>query len=117
MRHIGRHGLLAEFTGDMGGEEALSTGEMQLRRRAALMSLACEDMEKRAVVNGVETINLTIYGTLSGNLTKAIKTLGLKRGLRGPTLQGRMIKKEQQRLSEARDLVVVDVAEIEEDEI
>ena len=62
---------------DLGGLENLSAGEQQLIRRCAMISVACEQMEQKATAG--EPFDATTYGTLTGHLTRALRTLGLKR--------------------------------------
>jgi hypothetical protein len=62
---------------DLGGAENLSQGEIQLIRRAAMISVQCEQIEQRATAG--EPFDATTYGTLTGHLTRALRTLGLKR--------------------------------------
>ena len=40
------HDILTGITGDLGGRQALSTGEMQLARRCAYISMHCELLEQ-----------------------------------------------------------------------
>jgi hypothetical protein len=79
--------LLGGIISDLGGEEAISTGEMQLARRCAWISVQCEIMEREASPGA--PLNLTVYGILTGHLSRALKVLGLKRQPRDvtPTLQ------------------------------
>jgi hypothetical protein len=79
--------LLAGIISDLGGEEALSIGQMQLARRCAWISTQCEIMEQEATP--VAPLNLTVYGVLTGHLCRALAMLGLKRQPRDitPTLQ------------------------------
>jgi hypothetical protein len=110
--------LIDEFIDDLGGEEDLTNGGRHWARRCALIVLACEDMEKKAILGGIEQINLGTYATLFSHLTKALNMLGVRRGPQVTTLQAHFASKareQQQRLSEARDLVVVEVEEIDED--
>jgi hypothetical protein len=81
--HRFRH-LWLGIVNDLGGRDALSTGEIQLARRAAWIS--CEKMERKE-----EPImaDLAIYGTLTSHLTTALRAIGLKRRPRDvtPTLR------------------------------
>jgi hypothetical protein len=52
----------------------MSTGEVQLARRCAQISVACEIMEQQAAKG--ETFDLTSYGTLTGHLVRALNVLG-----------------------------------------
>ena len=69
--------LIARMATDLGGVENLSQGELQLIRRAAMISVQCEQMEQKAIA-GVP-FDATVFGHLTGHLTRALRTLGLKR--------------------------------------
>jgi hypothetical protein len=79
--------LLLGIVSDLGGQDALSTGELQLARRCAQISVQCEIMEQKAAEG--ETFDVTGYGILTGHLTRALRAIGLKRVPRDvtPTLQ------------------------------
>ena len=79
--------ILSGIVSDLGGLPELSTGELQLARRCAQISVACEIMEQQAARG--ETFDVTSYGTLTGHLTTALKAIGLKRVPRDvtPTLR------------------------------
>jgi hypothetical protein len=79
--------LVVSIVSDLGGQDALSAGELQLVRRCAMISVQCEVMEQQAAAN--QTFDVTAYGTLTGHLTRALKAIGLKRVPRDitPTLQ------------------------------
>jgi hypothetical protein len=82
-------GLASLIARDLGGAENLSTGEKQLIRRAAMISVECERIEKVALQEGAAFDAIT-YGTLTGHLTRALRVLGLKQMPREestPTLQ------------------------------
>jgi hypothetical protein len=68
-------GLLADIIVDLGGEDMMSAGEMQLAKRCAWVSVQCEIMERKPP----ETFNVTAYATLMGHLTRTLSLLGLKR--------------------------------------
>jgi len=69
--------LVHRMAEDLGGVENLSAGQQQLIRRCAMISVACEQMEQKAAAG--EAFDATAYGTLTGHLTRALRTLGLKR--------------------------------------
>jgi hypothetical protein len=69
--------LMQRMAADLGGAENLAAGELQLIRRAAMISVQCEQMEQRAVLG--EPFDLTIYATATGHLGRTLKLLGLKR--------------------------------------
>jgi hypothetical protein len=62
---------------DLGGEKFLSSGELAIIRRCAMIVLECEKMEHKAL-NGAD-LNATLYGQLTGSLSRALRTIGLKR--------------------------------------
>ena len=68
---------------DLGGQSELSTAELQLARRCAQISVACEQMDQKAAQG--ETYDLTCYGMLTGDLARALKAIGLKRVPRDAT--------------------------------
>jgi hypothetical protein len=80
-----RH-LWLGITGDLGGRMSLSTGEIQLARRAAFISMHCELMEMKPKL---EMAELALYGTLTAHLARTFNLLGLKRQPRDitPTLR------------------------------
>jgi hypothetical protein len=69
--------LSNRMASDLGGVENLSAGELQLIRRAAMISVQCEQMEQKALEGAA--FDATTYGHLTGHLTRALRTLGLKR--------------------------------------
>jgi hypothetical protein len=62
---------------ELGGRDSLTEAQQQLVRRCAMISVACELMEKD-VMSG-QPLNATVYGTLTGTLTRTLSVLGLKR--------------------------------------
>src|SRR5271169_3692782 len=73
----GRACLLPVELTDLGGSETLSAGQQQLVKRCAMISVACELMEKEAISG--QPLNAIAYGTLTGHLTRTLNALGLKR--------------------------------------
>jgi hypothetical protein len=69
--------LATRMAADLGGVQNLSQGELQLIRRAAMISVQCQLMEQAALAGA--TLDATVYGHLTGHLTRALRTLGLKR--------------------------------------
>jgi hypothetical protein len=69
--------LMLRMCSDLGGVEALTAGQQQLVKRCAMISVACELMEKEAIDG--RPLNSIAYGTLTGHLTRTLKELGLKR--------------------------------------
>jgi hypothetical protein len=76
------HDILSGITGDLGGRSALSTGEFQLARRAAYISMHCEVMEQHPAPSAADIL---AYGTLTSHLGKTLRLLGLKRVARDVT--------------------------------
>lgn len=70
-------GLMLRMVNDLGGSETLSAGQQQLVKRCAMISVACELMEKEAISG--QPLNAIAYGTLTGHLTRTLNALGLKR--------------------------------------
>jgi hypothetical protein len=75
--------LLVGIISDLGGQDAISTGQMQLARRCALISVQCEVMEQAAVAG--QPFDVNIYGELTDRLGRALQRLGLKRRPRDVT--------------------------------
>src|SRR5262245_27505584 len=63
---------------DLGGFEFMSEAEKQLARRAAFISIKCEQMEADAVISG-NTINLDLFGQMTDRLGRCLQRLGIKR--------------------------------------
>jgi hypothetical protein len=71
--------LLVGIVNDLGGEEMISTGQLQLAKRCAWLSTQCEAMERR------EPFGATTYVAITGRLNQVLRTLGLKRQPRDVT--------------------------------
>jgi hypothetical protein len=74
--------LLAAFYADLGGEDLLSEGQRALVRRSAMLELQLEMLDAKFGNNGgaASSKDLDLYGRTSGNLRRAIETLGLHQG-------------------------------------
>jgi hypothetical protein len=74
--------LLAAFYSDLGGEDLLSEGQRALVRRSAMLELQLEMLDAKFGHNGgaASSKDLDLYGRTSGNLRRAIETLGLHQG-------------------------------------
>lgn len=70
--------ILSAIVADLGGIDVLTEGKRQLARRAALMSVTCEELETVALSQG-EPIDLDQYGMLTDRIGRAFARLGLKR--------------------------------------
>jgi hypothetical protein len=77
--------VLGEIISDLGGHDGgLSEGQRQLARRAATISIACEQLEGDAAAG--MAIDLELYGRLTDRLGRAFQRLGLERRARDVTL-------------------------------
>ena len=70
--------ILSAIVADLGGIETLTEGKRQLARRAALMSVTCEELETISLAQG-RPIDLDSYGMLSDRIGRCFARLGLKR--------------------------------------
>jgi hypothetical protein len=111
------HALFDGFANDLGGEDTLSTGQKQLACRAASLSLACEDLEKKLVV-GAEP-NLQMLGTLTGHLVRVMGELGIRREQGTGALRRYRAQRDQLRLSASQTPVVIEgeIVPLDEDEV
>jgi hypothetical protein len=75
--------LLYAIGSDLGGIDHLSTGQTQLARRAALISVTCEEMEQAAVAG--KEFDIETFGRLTDRLGRCFERLGLKREARNVT--------------------------------
>jgi hypothetical protein len=62
---------------DLGGHDQLSEAQTQLVRRAAMISIECEQMEARSAAG--EPIDLDLFGKLTDRLGRTLQRLGIKR--------------------------------------
>jgi hypothetical protein len=76
-----------DIIADLGGRDRLSTGQIQLVRRAATLSIMAEAMEADAVAS--KAFDVDLYGQLTDRLGRCLARLGLERKARDvtPTLQ------------------------------
>lgn len=65
------------FCTDLGGHGCLSEAQMQLCRRAAMISISCEEMESQSAAG--EHIDLDLFGKLTDRLGRTLQRLGIKR--------------------------------------
>jgi hypothetical protein len=68
---------------DLGGHDQLSEAQTQLVRRAAMISIECEQMESRSAAG--EGIDLDLFGKLTDRLGRTLQRLGIKRTPRDVT--------------------------------
>jgi hypothetical protein len=94
------HSLLVNIVNDLGGKGALSTGQLQLAKRCAWVSVQCEALERKEIF---EPADVTAYVSMMSNLARTLKTLGLKRQPRDvtPTLQSYLEARKRQIEAEA----------------
>ena len=69
--------LCAEHASDLGGLEGLSQGQQALIRRASTLSVQLEAMEGQ-LSEGL-TVDLDLYGRLTGHQARVLQALGLQR--------------------------------------
>lgn len=85
--------LVADHTSDLGGQDHISHSERVLIRRAAMLTLQCELMERNWVANHngqASTKQLEVYQRATGALRRTLESLGLQRRPRDvspPTLR------------------------------
>lgn len=70
--------LVLDIAADLGGIEHLSTAEMQLIRRASMLSAECERQEALAVREDM-TFDADSYVVKTNALKRVLEVLGLKR--------------------------------------
>jgi hypothetical protein len=73
--------LIADHVADLGGEDALSTAELALVRRASMLTLQTELMEARWQENNGEASakQIETYQRTSNTLRRLLESLGLQR--------------------------------------
>jgi hypothetical protein len=72
--------LMADLTSDKGGQSEVTTAEAMLIRRAAVMSVELEALEKKFAQDGqAKPAMLDLYGRTAGNLRRVLETLGISR--------------------------------------
>lgn len=70
--------LVYDIAADLGGVAHLSTAEMQLIRRASMLSAECERQEAMAVREDVE-FDCDGYVVMTNALRRVLETVGLRR--------------------------------------
>ena len=78
--------LVDAIISDMGGEEVISEGQRQLARRAAALSVQCEQIEANMATGGA--VDANDYVRLVNALNRILKTIGLKRQMKDVTPTG-----------------------------
>jgi len=82
------HDLIALHVADLGGASAISESEKMLVRRASMLCLQCELLERKWVKNNegeASEKSLLLYQRCVGSLRRCLKTLGLQRRSRDIT--------------------------------
>jgi len=79
--------LYEQIVADLGGQDAISEGQRQLARRAAMLSAASEGMEDVAVGNP-DQFDIERFGMICDRIGRLFQRLGLERRPRdvSPTL-------------------------------
>jgi hypothetical protein len=72
--------LVDDIATDLGGKDHLSTGQLQLIRRAAMMGVQCEILEAEAVAG--KPFDVDVFGQLTDRLGRCFQRLGLERKTR-----------------------------------
>ena len=72
-----------DIIADLGGRDRLSTGQLQLVRRVATLSVTAEGMEADAVSG--KAFDVDLYGQLTDRLGRCLQRLGLERRARDVT--------------------------------
>ncbi|MDT3686481.1 MAG: hypothetical protein RO009_15715 [Pseudorhodoplanes sp.] len=75
--------LIVALESDLGGSEALTTGERQLVQRAAVLGSMIEDMETRWI--GGAPLDTTAFCTVVNAQRRVLETIGIKRRQRDVT--------------------------------
>ena len=82
--------LIADHISDLGGVDNASAAERSLVRRACVLTVELERMEKQFALAGQASAeDLEIYARVAGNLRRLLESIGLRRRPREvtPTLQ------------------------------
>ena len=80
--------LIMQHEADLGGENFISESERRLVRRAAMLTLQCEMLEKQWASNSngeAGSKSLDVYQRATSNLRRLLETLGMKRRPRNVT--------------------------------
>jgi hypothetical protein len=72
--------ILEELVSDHGGFEMVSAAELNITRRAAVLTTELEILEARFATNGsASATDLDLYTRAAGNLRRMLETIGIKR--------------------------------------
>jgi hypothetical protein len=75
--------LVQDFAGDLGGMSELSTAEIQVIRRASMLSAQCEDSEALAAQG--DKFDPVVYVTMTNAMNRCFQIIGVKRRSRDCT--------------------------------
>jgi hypothetical protein len=91
--------LIGDQVSDLGGAEVISSAEMVLVRRAAMITLQLEMMDAEFARNdGVASAKaLDLYGRTAGNLRRLLEALGLQRRQKDVTTLGSVLRQDLKR--------------------
>jgi hypothetical protein len=78
--------VMEAIISDLGGEEVIGEGQRQLARRAAALSVQCEQIEANMATGG--HVDANDYVRLVNALNRTLKTIGLKRQMKDVTPTG-----------------------------
>jgi hypothetical protein len=78
--------LLADHTSDLGGDGNVTAAERAVLRRACVMIVECERLERQFANAGeASAADLDTYGRIAGNMRRLLETIGLQRRSRDVT--------------------------------
>jgi hypothetical protein len=95
--------LINEHLGDLGGADNTSAAERSLVRRASVMTVELEMLERKFALAGqADAIDLDLYQRTAGNLRRILETLGLERRQKNitPSLAEYLANRDQSREAE-----------------
>lgn len=78
--------VMEAIISDLGGKDVISEGQRQLARRAAALSVQCEQIEATMAIGG--TLDANDYVRLVNALNRTLTTIGLKRRMKDVTPTG-----------------------------
>lgn len=71
--------IIAEYCVDLGGPELVTTAELAIIRRIAVITTELEQMELAFATTGSSYKAIDLYSRTSGNLRRMIESIGTKR--------------------------------------
>jgi hypothetical protein len=78
--------LIADHISDLGGADNASAGERSIIRRACVLTVELERMERQFALAGEASAgDLEIYARVAGNLRRLLEAVGLQRRARNVT--------------------------------